>query len=188
MSELAEALRVEEAPAAEMRVPVVEPATWGEKVTTWVQLAEAGKEAPQVDPVPKPNSPLVLEMVQPFRVKAKAEELVRVTVKVDVVPTAVLGKLAGLGVMVRSPVTAVPVREAVASATVRVAVLLPTVVGLKSTMMVQVAPAATEVPQPFNRVMNWVESVPEMAGGVGKATAVVPELVTVRVAAVTPVT
>ena len=55
-------------------------------------------------------------------------------------------------------------------------------------MKVQVAPAATEVPQLFNRVRNWVESVPEMAGAVGKATAAEPELVTVKVAPVVPAT
>ena len=77
-----------------------------------------------------PNSPLVLARDQPFRAKAMAEELLRVTVKVEVVPTAALGKLAGLGVMVSAPVIAVPVSEAVASATVRVAVLLPTVVAV----------------------------------------------------------
>ena len=184
VSEVADALMAAVAPALRVRVPVLEPATRGEKVTTMVQVAEAAKEAPQVEPLPNPNSPLELGMDQPPREKAIAEELVRVKVKVEVVPTAVMGKLAGLGVRARAPVTALPVSEAETSATVRVAVLLPTVVGLKTIKMLQVAPAATEVPQPFDTIVNMVESVPETAGAVGRGTAAVPELVTVRPAEV----
>jgi hypothetical protein len=133
--ELAKPVRVTVAPAATVRVPVLVPAAAGVNLTTTVQLEEAAKEESVMQLfVVVSNSPEGATD-QPPRLNAEEEVLVRVRVRLLLLPTGVLGKTAGLGVKVKTPVNPVPVSEAVASATLRVAVLTPIVVGLKTIRM-----------------------------------------------------
>jgi len=83
------------------------------------------------------------------------------------VPVSVLEKVSEVGLRVTAGLTPVPVNEAVCgdglalSATLTEAVNVPVVVGLKVTVMVQLAPATTLLPQ----VLVWLKelgSVPLM--------------------------
>lgn len=178
-------LRVAEAPAVVDRVAVLLPADVGVKVTTSVQLEAAANEAEQV--VAPRAKPLDAVMDQPPKDNAIEALLVNVTVRLVLLPTLVLAKLTGLGVMVRAPTSAVPLSEAVPVPTVRLAVLLPADSGLKSTPTVQVAPAANVVPQPFWLIWNWLASVPVMVGAVNEIAAG-PGLVTEKTAEAMPPT
>jgi hypothetical protein len=128
----------------------------GVNVTVMVQVAPAARDAPQLLLWPK-----LLEFVP------VTEMLVMVSAAVPgfdsvmgravaEVPTVVLGKASGFGLRtacgaVPVPVSATVCGEPVAlSTTDREAVRLPDAVGVKVTVMMQLAPAASDVPQLFD--------------------------------------
>lgn len=138
--------------SATVRTPARVPLVVGVKVTLIVQLTPGLTEAPQALVTAK--SPLAVTLVI---LSAAAPVLLSVTAWAGLVdPTAWLAKdrLAGA-----SPATAtmpVPVKLAVwvlpalpleSSVTVRIPLRAPAAVGLKVTLIVQLMPAATEVPQ-----------------------------------------
>src|SRR5882762_441666 len=146
------------------------PAAPGVKVTLMVQLAPAATELPQLSVSAK--SPVlvpVMAMLETF--SAPAPLLVRVTVcAVAATPTLVVlnVKLAGLKPTVGEGAEPVPLRLIVCglagawSVMLIEAVRLPAAPGVKVILMVQLAPAATELPQ----VLLWANSlllVPVMA-------------------------
>src|SRR5439155_1738351 len=134
--------------------PVRVPAAVGVKFALIVQLAPAATVLPQVPSPAKWKSPLIAKPL--LNVSVELPLLVTVTNCVAlVVPTAWLAKVSEVGerdaveVDVETPE---PVRAAVCglpvalSVTVTVAVLVPDAVGLNVTLIVQVPPAATDVP------------------------------------------
>src|SRR5512146_843544 len=132
-----------------VRVPVAV----GVKVTLMVQLPLAATELPQVfvwakspELVPASEMPLIVRVLLPM--------LVRVTFwAVLLVPTAWLVKVRLAGDSVTVELTPVPVRLTVwglpvaLSAMLTEAVRVPVAVGVKVTLMGQLAPAATGLPQ-----------------------------------------
>jgi hypothetical protein len=129
------------------------PAEAGVNVTVIVQVAPAASEVPQVLVSPKL---LVFVPVteMPVIVSAAVPGLDRVVdCVVAEVPTNVLGNVRVLEVKVACGAVPVPVRAAVCgepvalSATDIEALRLPAEAGVKVTVMVQLAPAASEVPQ-----------------------------------------
>jgi hypothetical protein len=107
--------------------------------------------------------------------------LVRVSVRLLEPPIATLPKVSGLGENTKAPEKAVPARAAVALPMARVAVLAPAVWGMKTRMTVQLAPAASEVPQvpPVTNANSEASAPLNMADGT--VTVVALALLKVRV-------
>jgi hypothetical protein len=141
-----------EALSATLMLPLRVPEVVGLKVTLMPQLAPAATEAPHV--LVSAKSPLAVMLVI---VNAALPVLVSVTVCAAlVVPMVWLAKVsevgekltAGAGTAAPVPVSvAVCGLPAVLSTMLNVPVRVPAAVGLKVTLIVQLAPAATEVPQ-----------------------------------------
>ena len=144
------------------------PLAIGVKVTLMAHEAPAATELPQLlawakSPALTPESPMLVT------VKAPLPELVRVTVcAVLAVPTDWLPKARLEGETLTADAVPVPERGTVCglpaalSATVRAAVRFPVAAGLKLTLIVQLAPAATLDPQ----LLVWAKSLalaPEIA-------------------------
>jgi len=137
-------------------VPVRVPAAVGVNFTLMVQLAPAATELPQVPSPPNAKSPLITKLLLNVRVELP------VLVSVEnctalVVPTAWLPNASEAGerlatgpVDVEAPV---PGRVVVCglpvalSVTATVAVRVPEAAGVNVTLIVQLTPAATDVPQ-----------------------------------------
>jgi hypothetical protein len=139
-----------------VRVPVLVPLAVGLKVTLMVQEALAATREPQV--LVWEKSPLVLMLLM---LSVAFPVFVSVTVwGLLVVPTAWAGKVKEVEERLAAGPVPVPVRLTVwveglaLSVMVRVPVLVPAVVGLKVTLMAQLAPAATLEPQ----VLVWEKS------------------------------
>lgn len=137
---------------AAVRLPV-EP---GVKLTVIVQVAPAASEVPQLLVWPKLVA-LVPVTEMPVIVSAAVPGLDSVMGSVvAAVPTSVLGNASGLGLntacgRVPVPVTTADCGEPVAlSATEMAAVRLPVAPGMNETVIVQVAPTASEEPQLFD--------------------------------------
>ena len=133
--------------------PPVDP---GVNVTVIVQFAPAASELPQLFACPKLLA-LVPVTEMPVMVRAAVPGFDSVMGSaVAAVPTSVLGKGSGLGLSTACGAVPVPVitadcGEPVAlSATEMAAVRLPVDPGVNATVMVQVAPAASEPPQLFD--------------------------------------
>ena len=134
--------------------PLIVALYCGVKVTMMVQLAPPARELPQVPPVTEKSAlALELNVIEPLW------PFVTVAVAVEVEPTAVLGnvRLAGLTVRGASPVpvslTSCGLVLAL-SLTVRAPVKAPRLVGVNSTLIVQLPPAASELPQ----LLVWLNS------------------------------
>jgi hypothetical protein len=149
------------------RLAVALPVAVGLKTMERVQLAPAAREGSQV--LDRNENSLALA---PENVKELTDmgivALVLVTVSTwlaEVMPVLVVGKvrLVGEKTMVGGG-TPVPLREKncgepmASSVTTRLAVALPTFVGLKAMERVQLAPAAREVPQ----VLEGIENSPAL--------------------------
>jgi hypothetical protein len=136
------------------------PAEAGVKATVMVQVAAAASDAPQLLVCAKlPAFVPLMEM--PEMVKAAVPGLDSVTGRLAAeLPTAVLEKASGLGLSVACGVVPVPVRDAdcgepvALSATERTALKLEAEAGLKVTLMVQEAEAASDAPQ----LLVWEKS------------------------------
>ena len=136
-------------------VPVRVPAAVGVNFTLIVQLAPAATELPQVPSPANAKSPLMTKLL--LNVSVELPVLVTVTNCVAlVVPTAWLAKVNEAGerlatgpldveapVPVRVAVCGLPVALSVAAT---VAVRVPEAAGVNVTLIVQLAPAATDVP------------------------------------------
>ena len=168
------------------------PAETGLKVTVMVQVAPTASEEPHLFDCPKLLA-LAPVTEMPVMVSAAVPGLDSVMGRVDAgVPTRVLGKASGLGLStacgwVPVPVTAADCGEPVAlSATEIAAVRLPADPGVNVTVMVQVALAASEVPQlllspkllalvPATEMLVIVSAaVPGLDSVIGSAVAAVP--------------
>jgi hypothetical protein len=143
--------------SATLSVPVSVPVVVGLKLTDMVHVAAAASVVPQVVVSLNELALTPLSVIPPV-VMVRVEVLVFLSVTTWaalVEPTAVLAKVsvAGVSVAVGGAAAPVPVNvtfcgEPVAlSATFRVPVSVPDVVGLKLTEMVHVAAAASVVPQ-----------------------------------------
>ncbi len=135
-------------------VPVRVPAALGVKVIVIVQLAPAATVPPTPGHEPKPanaKSPVIV--YAPEMVRAELPVLVSVAVFTTlVVPTVCAAKLSGLGERLTEPVleeAPVPLRLTVPVVAVeaRIAVRVPVAVGANVTLIVQLPPAARDVPQ-----------------------------------------
>ncbi len=138
-------------------VPVRVPVAVGANFAEIVQLPPAGTLCPtagQLPMPPKEKSPVIANGA--VMVSAELLLLVRVAVSTElVVPTEAAGKVNGLGeiVTVALELAPVPLRLTTCglplalSETESVPLTVPDVVGLKVTLMVQLAPAATLAPQ-----------------------------------------
>lgn len=141
-----------EALSVTVNVPVRDPLATGLKVTVTVQLAPAAREVPQASDCEK--SPLV---EKPVRVNAAVPVLVRITsCAVLLVPTFWLAKLRLAGDNFAAGAVPVPVSPTVCSllavppllsVIVSAPLRLPVAAGAKVTLIAQLAPGATEVPQ-----------------------------------------
>jgi hypothetical protein len=130
-------------------VPVLVPVAVGVKVTSIAQLAPAATLAPHV--LVCANSPLI--PILPI-VSAVLPVLLRlIACAALLVPTNWFPNDRGLGDRVTVDATPVPVKATVCglplalSAIVRVPLRAPAAVGVKVTLIAQLAPAATPVPQ-----------------------------------------
>jgi hypothetical protein len=168
------------------------PAEAGVKVTVIVQLAPAASEVPQVLPSLKLLA-LAPVMEMPVMVSGAVPGFDRVVdCVVAEVPTSVLGNVSVLEVNVACGAVPVPVRAAVCGEPVALsttdieALRLPAEAGVNVTVMVQLAPAASEVPQlllspkllelvPMTEMLVMVSAaVPAFDSVIGKAVAAVP--------------
>jgi hypothetical protein len=163
------------------RDAVKEPATVGLNSTETAQVAETGSDEPQVFADFRKDVALVPVMFEEVSVTADALVFLMVTVCAAVVaPTVVDAKvrLVGDSVTVSADAVAVPwsatnCGEPVAlSATESDAVREPAAVGLNSTETVQVAEAASDVPQVVADFTNDVALVPVMVSEVSVSAAV----------------
>ena len=141
--------------SAILRAAVAAPVAEGSKVTLMVQLAPAATELPQVL-VSAKLLPFVPERAMLEMLKAPLPELVKATTCAALVlPTATFpkAKLAGERLTAGAVLVPVPERATLCglpltlSAIFRAAEAVPLAGGLKVTLMVQLAPAATELPQ-----------------------------------------
>ena len=129
----------------------------GVKMTVIAQLPPAGSELPTAGQSPKPpkaKSPLMPKGL--VIVKGALPVLVSTAVRtVLVVPTVRLGKLRGLGEKTAVDEPPAPVRLAVRglpaalSVTASVALRVPAAVGVKATLIAQLAPTARLELQPL---------------------------------------
>jgi len=136
-------------------VAVLVPVAVGVKPTVIVQLAPAATEPPQLFVWLK--SPLLVPLIAKLVIVRRAVPVfVSVTfIGVSAVPTRILPNDKLVFDRLTTGPTPVPVRLAVCglfvalSVTLSVAVRVPAAVGLKVTLIVQFAPAATLAPQLF---------------------------------------
>jgi hypothetical protein len=137
------------------------PGLVGVKVTLIVQLAPAAKLAPQVLAWMK-SPPLAPVMEMPVIVRVAVPLLVKVSVWAPLLlPTATPLKLMLVPDRVTAGATPLPVSDTLSGLSIALSVIVteavraPTAVGVKFTAMVQLAPAATELPH----VLAWAKSL-----------------------------
>src|SRR5579859_7859531 len=165
------------------------PAAAGLNSTETVQVAAAASVVPQVVADLMNEVALVPVMVSEVRFSVAVPEFLMVTVCAAVVePTVVAAKLSEVGVSVTAGAVPVPVRATDCGDPVALSAIesdapnAPAAAGLNSTETVQVAAAASVVPQVVADLMNEVALVPVMVSEVRFSVAV-PEFLMVTVCA-----